>query len=326
MNELRNGGRGLVLGNIDYLLHTSDEGHQLQQGLVDAGWEIAGVGYGDGCADVPTLLERYQPEAVFVQDVRDWLPESNISFRKDIGFTRIEALGDSACRCYTVLKDAWGWHPEQSKVAGQIDATAIATYYHHNVVRDVAPWTDDYNLLRIYHSMDGELWQEMFLGRDCSQAQRKRAIVTGADAKCYPLRRLALRNAAKLGLDTMKHPGYGNRGADTPRYLREISQYRLHVATASKWEVAFRKIIESVCCGCTPITNLSPDDKLPVIDAALVRVPTNISVPELQKVIAEADAQWDWHERQNWAINAINYYDYRQAGRRFSEMMGVPAP
>lgn len=311
--------RGLVLGNIDYLLHTSDEGQQLQQGLVEAGWEICGAGYGDGCRDVPTLLERHKPDAIFVQDVRDWLPTSNISFRKDIGFEGIEAIGESDIPAYTVLKDAWGWLPEQSKLASDIKAAGLAVYYHPNVVRHVAEWTDDYRLLRIYHSVDADLI------RSLPQQERKRAIVTGMNAKCYPLRRLAYRNAERLGLEQIKHPGYGNRGADTPNYLRTISQYKVHVATASQWEVCFRKIIESVACGCTPITNLPIYDTLPEIDGALVRVPTDISVPELARVIQQAVDSWDAAERAKWAEKAMAFYDWRNAGRRLSEMLGVSA-
>ena len=92
----------LILGNRDYGpagdgwgAHMSDEGYQLQAGLVAAGWEICGNGYGDNCADVDVLLERFTPEVVFVQDVRDWLPESPIKFRKDLGFRNIDALGRS---------------------------------------------------------------------------------------------------------------------------------------------------------------------------------------------------------------------------------------
>lgn len=316
--------KGLVLGNIDYLLHMSSAGQQLQQGLVEAGWEIAGVGYGDGCADVPTLLERFQPEVVFVQDVRDWLPECNISFRKDIGFSRIECLKHSGIPCYTVLKDAWGWAKEQSKLAADICAAGIASYCHFELVHAVAPWAKQYPLIRIYHSIDAELIRTI-LRHHGLKAGRKRAIVTGANADCYPLRKLAIQNAAQLGLEVRKHPRYGNRGADTPNYLGELSQYRVHVATAGKWEVAMAKIIESVACGCTPVTNLSRLDVLPEIDGALVRVPTHCTVDELRDAIEQADAQWDQVERMEWAALTREFYDYRAAGVRLSSVLGVAA-
>lgn len=314
----------LVLANADYsgLLpgsagHTTDEGHQLQVGLAAAGWRLCGNGYGDNCADVAVLLERHQPDCVFVQDVRDWDPASPCAFRRDLGFRSIEALAAWGGRAFLVLKDAWHDHDlRQSGCAQSIAATAIVTYYEHDVVRAVAPWTTRYRLLRTYHSIDADLIASIGFAE-----RRARACVTGARAGCYPLRMRAIEHAGALGLDTRRHPGYGNRGHDTPDYLRWIGQYRVHIATASKWEIAFRKIIESVAVGCTPVTNLRPTDVLPEIDGALVRIPTDASVSQIAEAVQQANARWDAAERREWAAKALAFYDYRAIGRRLAAMM-----
>lgn len=304
----------VVLANIDYERHTTDEGLQLQRGLEAAGWVLAGVGYGDGCAHVPTLLDRYKPDAVFVQDVRDWLSTCNISFRKDLDFQGLDAM-PARCRTYTVCKDAWGWQREQAWLCETIKPTSIAHYYAIEVVRREAPWCNRYELHRIYHSVDADLCRSLW--RD----DRGGACVTGARSPVYPVRMLAIQHAADLGLSTRPHPGYGNRGADTPAYLQWLSGYRVHVACGSKWRVAFRKILESVALGMTPITTLDPADVLPEIDGALVRIGPTPTVAELQDAIHAAAAAWRPDERRHWAERCWAHYDYRVAGRRLAAMM-----
>jgi len=304
----------IVLSNIDYEKHTTDEGLQLQRGLEHAGWKLCGVGYDDGCADVAELLRRHKPDVVFVQDVRDWLATCNICFRKDLTFTNLQALRD--VRAFTVCKDAWNWDTEHGWIAHTIGARAILHYYAESVVRDcAASWIAPYRTLRIHHSVDADLCSEVWT------VDRKRALVSGAKSAVYPLRDKAIGHAAQLGLDVRRHPGYGNKGADTPNYLRDVSGYRVHVATASRWEVAFRKIIESVALGCTPVTNLRADDVLPEIDGALVRVRTDCTFDELNDAIRRADALWDADERMEWARKAWAYYDWRTAGTRNAELM-----
>lgn len=304
----------LVLSNIDYERHTTDEGLQLQRGLQHAGWVLAGMGYDDGCADVAELMRRHKPERVFVQDVRDWYSQCDICFRKDLDFSNLQALRD--VKAFTVCKDAWNWHKEHRWIAHMIGARGVLHYYAADVVsREAADWIKPYPLLRIHHSVDADLCSELWT------EDRKRGCVTGARSDVYPLRMRAIDAASMLKLDTRRHPGYGNRGADTPSYLRWVSGYRVHVATASKWRVAFRKIIESVSLGCTPVTNLDPADVLPEIDGALVRVPTDCTVFDLQHVIDRAAMAWDADERLAWAQKAWAYYDWRVAGERNARMM-----
>lgn len=302
----------VVLGNVDYLQHTSSEGAELQNGLAEAGYKIVGPGY-DNEEDAGAIIKRYRPLRVFVQDVRDWLPSSNISFRKDVGYTNLQAIGASGTPAFTVIKDAWGWQKEHSQLIRDIDARAVACYYRLDMVRKVAPWLQR-PLRRIYHSVDREIIGRLL----ANQRPRKNALVSGMLQPCYPLRIWAFEHAAELGLDTRKHPGYGNAGTDTPRYLEALSGYKVHLATASQWGCAFRKIIESVCCGCTVITNLPESDRLPVIDDALVRISSAIDLPELRDVIADTVAKWKAKDRIELAVEALSFYDYRAAGRRLA--------
>jgi hypothetical protein len=299
--------------------HTTDEGSQLQRGLEAAGFLLVGTGFGDGCRDVVELLRRHRPRAVFVQDVRDWAAESNISFRKDLDFEGIDNLATtSGVRSYTVLKDAWGWEPLQHGLAKKIKPRAIFCYYRLDMVREVAPWTHGYNLRRMYHSVDADFIRGLELWGD-----RRRALVSGNNAGCYPIRALAFKNAKQLGIETLKHPGYGNKGADTPNYLRTVAGYKVHIATASKWGAAFRKIIESVALGCTPITDLPRTDKLPEIDDALFRIPAGLDLASLRNRITEAERQWDRNETQRrvWSAKALQFYDFKAAGKRLAAEM-----
>ena len=84
----------LVLGNIDYRTHMTNEGEELQTGLVQAGWDIAGPGYGDGCTDVPTLVKRHEAEMVFVQDKRDWDRNSPGCFNPAVHFENVGYLAE----------------------------------------------------------------------------------------------------------------------------------------------------------------------------------------------------------------------------------------
>lgn len=314
----------LVLANVDYSGgdglsggHTSDEGSQLQRGLEHAGWKLVGAGYGDGCRDVPTLLDRYVPEAVFVQDPRDWDPEHDGSFRKDVGFHRIEALRsrpDIFRVC--IVKDAGSVRPYQERCCREIGPDAVLVYYAPATVLALNPWLATTRLIRIYHSVDGELCRNFDLGRP-----RRKAVVTGATSAAYPVRTRVMREAAKskrLGIDVVGHPGYHNRGAHTPDYLAMLAGYRVHVATASIYGFALRKIIESVAVGCTPVTNLPASDPLPEIDGALVRVSSSAGVGEVMKAVDKADRAWQLAERLAWAELAQRWYDWRAAGVRLN--------
>lgn len=308
----------LILGNIDYEQHTTDEGDQFQRGLAAAGWQLAGPGYGDGCADVPTLLERFQPEAVIVHDKRDWSPDSPGSFRKDLGYQRLWQLRTRPDIFRAgILKDAGSSTAYHRSFFHEIDADAGIAYYALPTVRRLNSWLGSRRqLLRVYHSVDASLCAELDLA-----GERRRAVVTGACSGAYPLRsklfKLAAAGAAP-GIEAIGHPGYHNRGSHTPAYLRLLTGFKVHVATASRFGFALRKIIESVACGATPVTNLPCEDVLPEIDGALVRIAPDAGIAELLAAVERAAAAWNLAERMEWARKAWSFYDWRAAGLRLA--------
>jgi hypothetical protein len=127
--------------------------------------------------------------------------------------------------------------------------------------------------------------------------------------------------ASQLDLWYQRHPGYGNRGSRTADYLRMLSGYKVHVATASKYGFALRKIIESVACGATPITDLPWYDELPLIDSGIVRVHGDITVEELAQVIDRAEEDWCTVDRRALAACARVRYDYRAEGARLDALL-----
>jgi hypothetical protein len=310
----------IVLANSDYTPssagagHMTDEGHQLQAGLNAAGWPLVGHGFGDDLADVPQVLERYNPDAVFVQDPRDWDRHHGGCFNPAVTFANVEALKSrpDLFRA-TVCKDAGSSVEYQHDFADRIGADAIVIYYHEQSVTRVAPWLAGRTLIRTYHSVDSAFIRTLDL-----TAPRKRAIVTGAVSSVYPLRARVFGSFVSLGIHAVTHPGYGNSGTRTPDYLRMLAGYRVHVATASAYRFALRKIIESVAVGCTPVTNLPAYDVLPEIDGALVRVSEDASLKEMAAAIAAADARWNLDERMHYAAKAQAFYDYLAIGARLS--------
>lgn len=316
--------RGLVLGNIDYRRHMTDEGEQLQAGLVAAGWDIAGFGYGDGCPDVPTLLERYRPDVVFVQDVRDWYRGSGYSYDPQTHFERSEALADWPGRVVTVLKDA-GTTPQMHRDwIAQVRPDALVVYYHPDAVRRAAPWLQivcpDVPLIRTYHSIDRTLVDAL-----PPPAPTRYAAVSGAVSHVYPLRtRVVTGNMP--GMTVLPHPGYGNQGTASHTYLATLADFRVHVATASCFDFALRKIIETAAVGTTPVTDLSTADRLPEIDDALVRVPSGIGCDELQAIVAAAAARWTPESAQVLRSATCEWYDYRAVGARLSAALLAEEP
>lgn len=293
----------------------TSEGWELQEGLRLAGWTLAGVGYGDHCNDVPTLLDRFKPTHVFVQDKRDWDPNNDGAYDKTLGFTNIEALANYSGHVSAPVKDAGSVVDYQKQFIEQIRPDAVVVYYHPQSVLPLSRFLEGHTLVRTYHSIDREVVDAVNL-----KLNRRRAVVSGAtNRRVYPLRSLAFMAHGQLDIDRIFHPGYGNGGRRTPDYLRQLSEYKVHLATASKYGFALRKIIESVAVGCTPVTDLPAYDVLPEIDGALVRVDHNCGLTGLRAAIDRALDLWNFEERMEWARKAWAYYDWRIMGQRLSE-------
>jgi hypothetical protein len=325
--------RKLVLGNAAYRKldgicegHITSEGAELQDGLVNAGWAIAGKNfshyvprYFNGTVEyldetrVDIILEKLQPDVVFVQDPRDMQSESPGCFDKWTHFENIEALASYGGKKVLVFKDAGSGTEYQRLFAQKIHADALVCYYHDKSILKLSPWANDYRRIRIYHSVDGDVIARLNLSR-----YRSRGIVTGAagNAMVYPLRYAVFRKTRQLDINQLPHPGYGNSGCKTPSYLTLLTDFKVHVATASVFGFALRKIFESICCGCIPITDLPDYDKLPIIDPWIVRVPNHIDMESLKILIDCCETSWE--QRTAWlrATAAAGFYDYRAAGKR----------
>lgn len=308
----------LLLANIDYEPlrgvggHSTDEGMQFQRGLEHAGFVLAGAGYDDGLRNVPSLLERHSPEVVLVHDKRDWDPDSGICFRKGIEFEQLSELAKRKdILKLAVVKDAGSSIDYHRQFCEEIQADAVVTYYHEQSVLKHSPFLKNYQILRTWHTVD-----DRYLGSIPFPKERKRSVVSGAVSNTYPLRKKVIDNARQLRCDVIRHPGYGNKGSFTPSYLKTISNYRVHVATASAYAFALRKIIESVAVGATPVTNLPAYDCLPEIDGALVRVSQDASISEIREAIDKADREWNVNDAWSWSVIARRHYDLRAMGQR----------
>lgn len=305
----------LLLANIDYATHMTDEGQQLQRGLEEAGWALAGFGYKDGCKDVPTLIERYKPSRVLVHDKRDWDSKCG-AFRKGLEFGRLNFLQE--CKDIfklTVVKDAGSLVEYHREVCEEVGADAVVTYYHDQSVLPVAPFLKNYTRIRTYHSVNADVVPEVRPG------WRRRALVSGAVGDVYPLRRRVMNQRKMFSCDILPHPGYSNRGVKTQDYLHSLADYRVHVATASRYGFALRKIIESVACGTTPVTDLPAYDVLPNIDGALTRISASISDEGITEMLMDEYLGWDFAERHMYAEAAKKFYDWRAIGVRLDQLI-----
>jgi len=306
----------LILGNASYVSHSTNEGNELQMGLVAQGWHICGPGFPDKENNVRAILNRHRPDAVFVQDARDWHASSDGSFgNRHLHFDHYDALAGDPCKKIIVVKDAGTAVEFQRKFAQDVKADTALVYYHDDAILKLSPWLADYKRVRIYHTVDAKLIN----GIDLSK-KRKRAIVSGAVSRSvYPLRSMVFENAKGMGVDTLKHPGYSDKKTFTPEYLETLSNYKVHVATCSSYNFALRKIIESVACGCTPVTNLPAWDVLPEIDGALARINSDATAKDVRSAIDDAANQWRMDERMEWSRKAKAYYDWRESGIRMNK-------
>lgn len=308
----------LVLANRDYQNHVTDEGEQLQEGLREAGWTLAGFGYDDGCIDVPSLLDRHQPRIVLVSAREDWDERSEGCFDRRCSFRRIDALAArSDVFKVAIVKDSPGPVDRRRRWCQEIKADAILLYYHPTSMVAVSPWLRDYPLIRTWHSVDAGVCLPLLE----NGPPRSAAVVSGAKSTAYPLRSLAFQHASQIGLSTMLHPGYRQRCCHTPEYLKSLAAYKVHIATASVYGFALRKIVESVAVGCVPITDLPEFDTLPEIDGALVRIRSSATIRDFRRIVQQQVDGYDSEQRIEWVRKCLAFYDWRTRGKDLSEKL-----
>lgn len=304
---------GLVLANPTYRRLWTDENAQLEDGLAAAGWKLGGRGH-DWIPnrDVPLYLRDFQPDAVLVHDPRAW----DVDTRRWHGY-RIRLRGTETLReCpdifrLGVVRDAGSCVAYQRQMAESIGMDAAVVYYHPQAVLAGSPWLAGYPLIRTYHSVDPAAVPRL-------DGDRRRVAISGALGSAYPLRNRLTTDARRLGIDVLAHPGRDPGPAHTPAYLERLSGYKVHVATASRFGFALRKIVESVVAGCVPVTDLPVWDVLPVIDPWLVRIQAHAGDDEIQAAIDLAAAGWSLETARERSLAAVEFYGFRAVGTMLS--------
>lgn len=308
----------LMLGVASMRRHMTDEGHQLQEGLAAAGYQLWGRGYpGRDETDVGRILGQTRPGTVVVQDRREWDPAKPGCFDPAAEFLRPERLRlRSDLFRLTVLKDAHADQDYHQAAARVLGVHAWVIYYHPAVVAAQAPYVRPAHLVRTYHSLNPRQIPPF------APWNRRGCVLSGAlGPRHYPLRtRLAARAAELPQTTVLRHPGYGCRGSATERYLGQLSGFRAAICTASAHGYALRKIIEAVACGCRVITDLPPEEVLPGgIDEHLIRVHPQDRLEEIAGRVREALADWNPERQQEYARRAQTWYDYLAVGQRLTE-------
>lgn len=306
----------LVLSNILYQQHGTDEGNQLQGGLALAGWLLCGYGYHEGCVDVRQILDKHKPSVVLVQAREDFDASSPGTFDKRVSFKNIDALASHPeIFKIQVVKDCPGRHDRREAWCNEIKADALLTYYHHDSVVPLSPWMEKYPLIRHRHTIDKHAVNDLPFSRN-----RKRCIVSGAmNREVYPLRTLAMNNAKSLGVEVLTHIGYGCIGNRNTDYLLKLCQYKVSIACSSRFGFSLRKLTEAAAAGCMVVTDLPKYDSLPWLDDALIRLPQGANLQHLQGAIDEAERTWTPEKAESFRALAMEHYDWQTNGTELSE-------
>lgn len=304
--------------------HMTDEGWQIFDGLRQSGYDLCGKGIITtpevaplpDLVDVQFICRVLNPDTVLVQDKREW-DTSPRDFRdQGARFQNIEYLRKrSDIFKLTILKDAHQRPLYHSASALEMDCHAWIGYYHPAIVKHLAPYIRAEHYIRTYHTLDNK-----DVPYYDPAMPRKGCLLSGALSGAYPMRTHLMRNIDHLPqTDYLRHPGYHRNGCFTPEYLRILSQYKVAICTSSLYGYALRKIIEATACGCRVITNLPVDEVLPCINGNLIRVPSDIPVPELAEVIKKAIDTYDPANQSYFVCQAVIRYNYRDVTRQLAK-------
>lgn len=296
--------------------HMTDEGWQIAQALEVGKYNLCGHDL-KGSSDVVRVLQEYNPSTIVVQDKREWEGlTADRSKDRNWKFHNIEVLRQSSTFNVTILKDAHQKPQYHKDAAEEMNCHAWIIYYHPRIVSHLAPYVRREHLIRTYHTIDNQLVPTF-------SSRNQGTVISGAISNHYPLRKaiigeILLHNkhfTNKIKIDIIKHPGYHRAGCSTSKFLQLLSKYRVSICTCSVYGYALRKIIESVACGCTVITDLPEDDKLPWIDDCLIRVdPRDLSMSNLWGMVHYENDHYDSDEANHFASLAKKHYDYRSVG------------
>lgn len=302
--------KGIFLGVSSMKSHMTDEGNQLQTGLEYAGYELWGAGYPNNERFVPKILLESNPGVVVVQDKREWHVGPR-SFRDhEAEFLEVHALARRHdIFKLTVLKDCQQRENYHKNSAKEMGCHAWIVYYHPRIVKHLAPYVREKHLVRTYHSLDPDCVPEY------SSIRPLESVISGAACAAYPLRGLLIKKKWFIkGMDVIAHPGYHRRGSATPGYLKQLSQYKVSICTASRYGYALRKIIESTAAGCIVVTNLPSDDILPEIDGNLVRIRPDMHYRDINRLVQTLCENYNPERQRYYSDSAKLYYGYRARG------------
>jgi hypothetical protein len=318
-----------MLAYEPFARHMTDEGHQMQQGLALAGYQLYGPGFlNRGSNDAGYVSYVSQCGTMIVQDQREWDSSRIGCFDKGRDFTGLPAVAERPdIFRVAVHKDAHQDPQYHKRSHETIQPHAWVHYYHPKIVKLLAPWMRERHMIRTWHTVDPGAVPEFSTTRPVS------CVLSGSLSSYYPLRaRLAqAANRGQLGdVLLVRHPGYGSRGSKTPAYLELLSTAKVAICTASALGYTLRKVVEATACGCRVISNIAVDDPYPHVDQNITRVPSDITVPDMRDVIELEVAAYDPRQQAQFAAVARTWYDYRTVGEhlaaRITEARGNYAP
>lgn len=292
--------------------HMTDEGNQLQEGLGYAEYDLYGYGYGGSHTDVEHIVNSSNINTVVVQDQREW---DYTTQKRRFGNPSTEFKNHKCLRNrddlfkLTVLKDTHQRPEYHKRSAEEMGIHAWVVYYHPEIVKHTSQFVRSHHLIRTYHTIDNR--RVPFLN-----SHRSGTVLTGAISDAYPLRaRLTLESNIFPSMDVIPHPGYHCKGTESNHFLHLLNRYKVSICTASRYGFSLRKIIESLASGCTVLTDLPIDDKLPWVDKYLHRIHPNTSTKSIKEICKELEGQWDLSRALTASEDVKRYYDYRFRGQ-----------
>jgi hypothetical protein len=296
---------GVGLAVEDMARDVTSEGWDLFLGLQNAGYQLFGHRIGKDETNVREIIRVSNPTTVVVQDEREWDTKVAKHRDKNYAFTNIQLLqGRSDIFKLTIIKDAHQRPKYHSESASRMGCHAWITNYNPRIICHLAPYIRPQHLIRTYHTVNPE-WVPPYVA-----SSRLGCFLSGAKGSAYPLRTRLFKDIGRLQ-HTMSyaHPGYGNKGCQTPHYLRQLSRFKVSICTSSLYNYALRKIIESTACGCRVITDLSPEDPLPWIDDNLIRIHPGMPTAKIADVIREAVANYQPEKQEHFRQLALDHYN-----------------
>jgi hypothetical protein len=324
--------------------HSTNEGWELYEGLEESGYTLTGYNMttlGDkqprvNLVDCNEIVEKLNPYTIVLQDAREWmgLTASRIKDMR-MRFTNLSALARRPdIFKATILKDSHNNRDLNIQTALEAGIHAWIVYYNERIVKYLAPYVREQDLIRTYHTIDSKVlprnWKHNLLMKDesiydlisvgkdevggiYSSERTKGCLISGAISDAYPLRKRLYHHAWMLPeTDVLRHPGYGSGVCHTPKYLDTLSKYKVSICTCSKYGYLLRKICESVACGCRVITDLPVDEVVPgEIDDSLIRRPPDATTTDIASIIGLAIKTYDEEKQLELALKCIKRFDYR---------------